>query len=123
VARGVGQAAAVSVTREAMDAPCEQTPVTWERPDQPMPPIRPGRYLDPAILRGPATLAPAPAPILVRLHVREPELCDYQLGQRVELGSSSVDPLLRTLTVSVRWAKVVSWDRASGELVVQPDER
>lgn len=76
------------------------------------------RYLDPAILRGPATLAPRPAWPRQTIHVPDPRH-DYAPGERVEIGASAVDQRLRTLTVSTHWATVVSWDRASGELVVQ----
>lgn len=78
------------------------------------------RYLDPAILRGLTSLAPSPAPPRETIHVPDP-LHDYAPGDRVEIGATAVDQRLRTLTVSTHWATVVSWDRASGELVVQPD--
>jgi hypothetical protein len=79
------------------------------------------RYLDPAILRG--LVRPAlSSPPRQTIHVPRP-LHDYAPGERIEISSSSADQHLRTLTVSARWATVVSWDRASGELVVEPDER
>lgn len=77
-------------------------------------------YLDPSILR----LAKQPAPERGNretLRVPDRELADFRPGQRIETSSSDANLATRTMTINTRMATVVSWDRDSGELVVEYD--